>query len=300
MQKFRFASLWVIPFILLQTVLAATLPGKNFHKVVWDDFYNIRPIQEFSKSEVPKDIYYVVDYDNAKRPVRIARMLQGELRRDPVTRVAVSRIDYQPGRRVVSFFSERWQPINNRMGIHSIESSLSAAGNLLSVRFYDSAHKAVENTESVAELRFETSTDQKQRIMRFFDEQAQQVVDARGWYELRCSLDAHGWITQQINYDAKGQLLDNNDGFSMVKLTYDDDGQVQTRLEYASDPSRVPQQYAQTIWSYDEHGIVQKVEYSLVKVDKEKYWDPILGFLNAARQFADGQLTKQAKAVWSL
>ena len=300
LRKLCWLCVLLIPLLLSQCLMAAKLPGKYFHKIIWDDFYHLKPIQEIAKPSAIDGVYYVVDFDKSQRPIRVARMIEGELRRDPVSKVAVTRIDYVPGRILTRFFSERWQPANDRTGVHTIEANISPANNPLSIRFYDVDNKVAENKDNIVEVQYETSADKHQRTVRFFDEKGQQTVDAHGWYELRCAMNDQGQVAEQVNYDANHQILDSIDGFSTVRFTYDEAGQVATRLEYGHDATKVPEHYAQTIWSYDQKGIVQQVEYSLVKVDKQKFWEAGLGFVNAARQFNDGQLVKQAKAMWTL
>ena len=280
------------------SAIAANSGVKYFKSMAMDQLYSVRGIHEIELQAVTSFDCYSVAADESNRAVQVSHLVDGKIKSDSKSGIAIARFNYADQQIRIELFDELAQPVANRYGYQSIKLALDPRGKVESCLFFDKVGNPVNNEEGIFEIRCSYSGDNA-RVIIFLDRNTKLCPDSHGRVCLKELVDEYGRVIEQVNLDSMGKPTNNGDSICTVRFTYDDYGQVLTRIEYENDPSLVPDDYALTTWIYNDKGTVISVQYGLMKIDKETLKDPELGYLSRRSDFDQGFAIREAKALWS-
>lgn len=205
-------------------------------------FADLRGIYSMTEAESRTRKHYRFVYDASDRPIEVSfrlgdRIQDLNISRNAVTFTPVTRIRYEDGREIRTFF-DRWMNPALANGVYREIYELDDDGNRASLHFFDADGERIESSWGI--YSYEWSVDRRGTVTENRFDRDREPVSIRPHFPFYCL---------KLHYDQRGLLaLMENYGLQCEQLTLNDMNGAQDKLQYSAQGGA----YAWNVYDADE------------------------------------------------
>lgn len=138
---------------------------------------------------------------------------------------ALQRVEYLPGKEVVTFFDRFENPVTLEGGVFREVYTLDDRGKRVHLHFENEKGQKVENRWTITDYSWEIQTDGAVIEDRFgLDGERRPLRTGFPFYRIRLYYESNGMVALMQNIDENGNLVNNETGVAQDRLEFDEAG----------------------------------------------------------------------------